>query len=904
MNFETFIYNIKTYDDFDNKLSHYIKNGKLTNKQAGDFFEILSLNIIKDHYLYKNQFKNIYLFKNIPKNIMDLLKLPYVDKGIDIYANDYNNNHYGIQCKYRSDRDKIITWNELSSFPGLNFTCEFHYGIFITNTYFICDILNKSNKIINITGNILDTLDETFFSKLKFKDNVNIIKKILKPFDYQQEIIKNTINHFENENNGQIIMACGTGKTLTSLFIIKEMKCKNIIVIVPSLLLLSQFLSEWNDNYNFKFATVCSDIDSKINGIILIRDEKSLESWIEYYDNETKVIFSTYQSGKIIKSVINKLNYNFDICIFDEAHRTTGKKGMFNILLNKLNVKKKLFLTATQKIYNGLNENICSMDNENIYGKKIYELNIYDAINRNLLTDFQIIIPIVYDNQIKELIKLNNIILNNDDNYDINYTIGALLLIKSINEYKSIKKIITYHNTIKECEEFLKILNNIKNKYNQNDLVCQVLTGKNSMREKNKIIDEFITNEKSVLCTAKALTEGINIKCVDSICFISKKNSPTDIIQCIGRSLRKYDGKNIANIIIPEIILSGERINNKILTIINSLKSMSNNNEIFIFEDNKKSKIKWNLIKTETIDKNIEIDFDLFCESINTKIYNKNDKKICNNKNDGTFQCEKCFEKYINENDLINHILTKKICGKYNLKYLFKIKNNKITNDIQNNIQNNIQNDKQYYIIDNAQNNIQNNIHDNKQDNIKLNIRDKIQNNMEYNTQNNLSENKKSNKNIDENILKHKNGRIRGVYCPRCGEKFHFKQYLNSHLEKKNICPVLYYNIDRETIIKKYYDYDITEMINILKNKIKNDKHSCIYCGKEYDKVGSLYVHISRSCKLKREIINTLPIKKYKNDDDSDDDIKKTSEDIKDLKNKINFLEKELDILKKNNFIL
>lgn len=860
MEFQDFISDVNNFHQFNDKLRHHIKNNLIDKKYAGFIFEQLSFFILKNFYLYSNNFKDVYLFNNIPQNIFNYLKLPKTDKGLDLLAIDCNDQYFGIQCKFRSNRDKVISWDKLSTFPALTFTSGAHIGVFITNTYDICNELDKSDKIININGDILDKLDNKFFNSIKY-NNVIISNNIIQPFDYQRNIITKSIDHFKNNDKGKLIMACGTGKTLTSLFFIKESGYKNIIVIVPSLLLLSQFLFEWINNFKFNFTCVCSEVDDKINGMILIKDDVELLNWINKTNkNEVNIIFSTYQSGKIIKKAINKLDYKFDICIYDEAHKTTGNSDkLFNILLDeKFNVDKKLFLTATEKIYNGIKDNIYSMDNKNIYGEKICELNIYDAIQQNLLTDFQIIIPVIYDKDIKKSILDNDVVINDNEEINKNLMISAVLLLKSINEYKTIKKIITYHSSVNECEKFMKIIDSLKNKYNLSNILCQTLTGKDSMRKRKVIINNFTNNEISILCTAKALTEGVNIKCVDTVCFVSKKNSICDIVQSVGRALRKYEGKTISNIIIPDIISQGNRNNDKILTIINALKILGNKFEEFYFEDKKTNKIKWSLIKSEYVDKKIEIEFDLFCDSIESEIYekkieNKEEKKFDDDSDNEIIICENCNKKYLDKEDLINHLLGNKKCCKKELERLYKENKKCNKNELE-----------------------------------KLDEENKIVKHL------NIYEEKSK----DEIVRFNDEKKCKNIFCPRCGENFKKKNYLNKHLNKEKLCVVLYYNLNRDEIINNYDKYDFSEIYEIKQNITKNNKFKCVYCNIEYDKLNSLNIHKSKYCKYKREVVNSIPIK-YKKEY-AKNEIDKLNDEIKLLKENLKNTHINSDIVNNN----
>lgn len=137
------------------------------------------------------------------------------------------------------------------------------------------------------------------------------------------------------------------------------------------------------------------------------------------------------------------------------------------------------------------------------------------------------------------------------------------------------------------------------------------------------------------------------------------------------------------------------------------------------------------------------------------------------------------------------------------------------------------------------------------------------------------------------------------VYCLRCGDEFQYMKYLKQHIKKKKPCVVLYYNLSFDDMISNYYEYDISEMITLMKNKVVTDKHKCIYCGEEYEKLNSYYKHVELYCKFKRNIVNSLPIK-FKNEY-SMEKIKHLEEKIKISEEKVKIYEEEIKELKEKD---
>jgi predicted helicase len=565
MNFTNIFKTINTFNDI------YKITQTLDNKQKGDLFEMMTYHLFKLSPILNNNLQNIWMYKDIPDKIKQELKLPNKDKGIDLLA-QINNEYYTIQCKFRQEITTCITWGELGTFFGLSFGMndKIKGGFFVTNTYQLCDEVIQSKKITAIYGDFFDDIPKELFAQMT---NTSKPRYILKePYKYQEDCFYDCVDYFcdDDRNKGYIEMACGVGKTLTSYWIDFQMGVKRTVIFVPSLYLLSQFFSDWvnqsyAENKKIKYLLIGSDLDvdtetkQKANGIILYIEPDDIRNYI----NSTKeklVVICTYQSSDKLAKACNK-KIDFDFGIFDEAHKTVGQVGkLFSNMLtdSKLVIKKRLFMTATPKIYNGNldDENILSMDNEKYYGKQIYCYNTGYAITNKRLTDYQLITITTSKKEIKEYISNNKLIKINDDMTDENSVLigSVLLLLKKLHD-NTCNHLITYHNTVARAIEFKNLLNQVSDMlYKESKIYINSLDGSISMASRKKIINEYQNSAKGILCSARVLNEGVNIPIVDSICFIDSRFSTIDIVQCIGRALRLYKDKKMAYVFVPTFI--------------------------------------------------------------------------------------------------------------------------------------------------------------------------------------------------------------------------------------------------------------------------------------------------------------------------------------------------------------
>jgi superfamily II DNA or RNA helicase len=617
----------------------YSQTKNLTKKQKGDFFEEFTYHLFKSDPKINNGLENIWLYSDVPRKIIKELCLPTKDKGIDLLAK-INGDYYAIQCKFRQNSNAILNWTELSTFFGLAFGMnnKIKGGFLVTNTTDLCKEVIKSTKVEPIYGDYFDDLPKNFF-KYFHKSIPTYVQKF--PFNYQSKCKLSCLVHFVDHNRGHIEMACGSGKTLTSYWIDTGLSNKRTVIFVPSLYLLSQFYSDWvNQSYaeqkQIKYLLVGSDADVdedvkyKSNGLILHTDPKSIKKFIKN-TNEKLVVISTYQSSDKLEAACD----SFDFGIFDEAHKTVGQsnKKFTQMLTDKhVTIKKRLFMTATPKMYSGDldNEKIISMDNEKFYGAKLYTYNTGNAIQDKKLVDYQVVSIYAKNSSIEKSIRKNKLVkLKQEfDEFEANYLATILVLLKKIKD-GTCRHLITYHNKVESARKFSEYLDIIHGKIYDDKLFIWHLSGKTSMGERNRIIKEFVKSECGILCSARVLNEGVNIPIVDSVCFVDARFSTIDIVQCIGRSLRLFNGKTMAHVIVPTFIkdfnedLDKDAYGN-VIRILKALKTTDDGVVEYFKMRKSGKKYGRQIVAGEYFDDEVyakEIDLDKWCDVVGEKVW-------------------------------------------------------------------------------------------------------------------------------------------------------------------------------------------------------------------------------------------------------------------------------------------
>jgi superfamily II DNA or RNA helicase len=406
--------------------------------------------------------------------------------------------------------------------------------------------------------------------------------------EHQEMVLNKCIEHYTLNDKGILNLFCRYGKTrLSSIFVLK-CKFAKILVLVPSLYLVEQTFQTWKVFFLEDEIFLISS--TTITGFEKLEQIEKANTNVNTKLNRM-VVICTYQSSDKLK------DYKFDVCIYDEAHRTTGEISTFNKLITSSNITKKLFLTATMKFYDYNDSDsdtliINSMDNKALYGEVIQTVSATKALALKRICPYSIVtmkldenklssksdvimIDKIIDKYLLDRYDKDNLIDDNQNNISnkviefikdnkSRYMRIAIGLLDVIKKYK-IKHIITFHRYVKCAEVFKLILQQVitikSNQYN-----IDVITGNDNKSERKQIIERFenikidietkqskIINpliECSILCSAKVLQEGVDIPSCDAVCFVDLKSSAVDTIQSLSRCLTFQQGKQ-AFVIIP-----------------------------------------------------------------------------------------------------------------------------------------------------------------------------------------------------------------------------------------------------------------------------------------------------------------------------------------------------------------
>lgn len=456
-------------------LSHF-RATSFTEKEKGTQFERLMRAWLKTDARYAHLFEHVWLWEEFPSR----KDFGGQDTGIDLVAKTHEGDYWAIQCKCYAE-DTVIDKAEVDSFLATSsrtFTNEvtlqttsFAHRLWIATTSHWGSNAEEAiqNQLPPVSRVNLYDLDHSavdwskIFEGLEGKAALSEKKQLR---EHQREALKAAHQHFLSHDRGKLIMACGTGKTFTSLKLIEqELKGKGLVLfLVPSIALLGQSLNDWMGDAETPIKAVCICSDSRASRKIKRGNPNDeLETSIvdlalpastntesithqllscRAHDGLT-VVFSTYQSIDVVAEAQAALLAQtggefgvFDFVVCDEAHRTTGVKLSTKDESNFIKIhndafirgRKRLYMTATPRLY-GENARIkaskndcvlCSMDDETLYGQEFYRVNFSYAVQNGILTDYKVLVLTVSEDMIpadlmKQVKDLNAKELNYDD---------------------------------------------------------------------------------------------------------------------------------------------------------------------------------------------------------------------------------------------------------------------------------------------------------------------------------------------------------------------------------------------------------------------------------------------------------------------------------------------------------
>lgn len=440
------------------------RNESISERTKGYRFEKLMQAYLKTEPTYTGLFTDVWLWSEFPYRS----EFGGQDLGIDIVCRTHLGSYWAVQCKFY-DEDAYIDKASVDSFlstssrtfsDDVSETAQFAARLWIATTDRWSSNAEETirQQHPQVQRIYLSNLYNATVEWNKLAEGISgqeacEPKKQLR--EHQLEALTATHAYFKKSGRGKLIMACGTGKTFTSLKIAEhETQGRGLILfLVPSIALLGQTLREWSAQSEKPINSICicsdaraSETKAKRRGGATFSDTggdsitdlmlpastdtkailKQFRDIRQYDTGGMTVVFSTYQSIERISEAQKELlacGYpEFDLIICDEAHRTTGvtlkddtdESNFVKVHNNDfIRAKKRLYMTATPKLYGDnakskadeIDAVLCSMDDENLYGQEIYRIGFAEAVRNGLLCDYKVLILTVSESEVPQAVQ-------------------------------------------------------------------------------------------------------------------------------------------------------------------------------------------------------------------------------------------------------------------------------------------------------------------------------------------------------------------------------------------------------------------------------------------------------------------------------------------------------------------
>lgn len=380
-------------------------------------------------------------------------------------------------------------------------------------------------------------------------------------------------------DRAQLLMACGTGKTLTALWIAEALCARRTLILVPSLALARQTVQAWARTAAspFHLLVVCSDesvadrdeleVTPAELGVPATTDADQVRAAMENLgDDARQVIVATYQSAGLIHAAQAAGAPRVDLMLCDEAHRMTGT-GPFARALDDgfIGADKRVHMTATPRTFTravtraaqAADVDVASMDDVARFGPVAHRLSFGQAISDDLLADYQVMVIGVDDRDVARMAQRGTVI---DHPSGDARTLAAGIGVLRAMEGEDLRRVISFHGSVAKARRFAEGLPGLARDMGaaapvHGDHVSGLMRTDARERRIARLRDPQ-GDERVLMANARCLTEGVDVPDVDGIAFIDPKSSEIDIIQAVGRAIRKGDGRP-GTIILPVLIPDG-----------------------------------------------------------------------------------------------------------------------------------------------------------------------------------------------------------------------------------------------------------------------------------------------------------------------------------------------------------
>ena len=573
-------------------------------RERGRQFEPLVAQVLSTDKMFRDRYAKVWRWSDWPDRRSG-------DIGVDLVAQRFDGGLIAIQCKCY-DPDRTLYEGDLATFLA-NTNAAFDERMVVSTTpnwskNLLALISNQQPSVerVNLFGLEATTIDWDAYLKNEAAPLLERPAKEVRP--HQQRALDDVLAGLHEHDRGKLIMACGTGKTFTALRAAEEIAGPrgHVLFAAPSISLVNQALRAWGADAEtpIRAFAVCSDPKVGRGGdsdgahvydlpIPATTDpERLAQAAAADAPDRLTVVFTTYQSMDVIRRAQDAGMPAFDVAVCDEAHRTTGyaladeERSSFLQVHDgeAIRARKRLYMTATPRLYNPSAKKkaeqadayVASMDDEKTYGPELHRLNFADSVEQGLLSDYKVAILVMNEEQIAREYQLELADSEGLSVGDVGRVIGCLNGLAKLDpehdQFESdpapMQRAVAFSNTIKASERFVELVGALQDEEGRAQRGIQVeaqhVDGKSGVLVRADRLTWLgaetmvMQGQCHVLSNARCLTEGIDVPSLDAVLFLQPRKSQIDVVQAVGRVMRRAEGKQYGYVILPVVVPAGE----------------------------------------------------------------------------------------------------------------------------------------------------------------------------------------------------------------------------------------------------------------------------------------------------------------------------------------------------------
>jgi superfamily II DNA or RNA helicase len=564
----------------------------LSKQDKGKAFETLVRHYLLSDPKYSIKLEDVWHSDALPDDVQRDLDFRLPEKGIDLVARTHTGDYWAIQCKFRSLTNNSATWQSIATYYGDTFAkprpVPFVFGLVCATAERPTAYVADDSRLAFVLLDKWLSLPADFFDGLRKRlrgQPFSILPK--SPRNYQQAAIRAVCESLsKGERRTKLIMPCGTGKSLLSYWISRKLDARKIVVAAPTLWLLNQTLQVWlreavATTDAIDYTCVCSDAgrisDDDVSllvsdlGVPAYTDPAEIASRLASCRQDRLVVFTTYKSAATLVVAAKQKGFRFDLGIFDEAHKTVGRKtgDAASLLFDKyMRIHNRLFMTATERVYRGSRDDVLCMDDRRVYGETSHAMSFKQALDARppVLCDYRIATHLVSSDRVADIIKRNAYLRGRGSAKKPEIEadeLAALIALHNVMRECRASHIVSYHSSVDRAKRFARLASDpqlARAIGGELRLQAYHVSGEMAVGERLRTIIAFSNAERALVTNARCLTEGVDAPQIDAVLFADPRQSKVDVVQAVGRALRTRPGKSLAYVILPLVVRTGQTL--------------------------------------------------------------------------------------------------------------------------------------------------------------------------------------------------------------------------------------------------------------------------------------------------------------------------------------------------------